>query len=180
MNNIINANDVIEPKVKYRGSVKILYMDKASGKTRIIKKHNQGGPGLFSAICRMLGGLDVTDYVPSYIYGYNAIYSDENKNAAKQMFTQKITFASTPVLYMINNQGLEQASNSGEKANVVEYTFMVPMANLKSTSGNDSIKCLVLYNNRGDKCAQLNLESHEEIKLNLTNNILIYWKLKFE
>lgn len=167
-NKILQINDIIEPQVDYRGSVKILYIDKSSGKTKTIKRHNKGGKGLFTAICRSLVGLDVTNYVPSYIYGYNS------KDAL--LFTQKITYASTPMLYNAD-QGREKLAAEGTEANIVQYTFLVPITSLRSTS--ESIRKLKLFNNNNEECAVLELDEHSAISTNLGANILIYWKLRF-
>ena len=167
MDKILQINDIIEPNVEYRGSVKILYIDKDSGKAKIIKRHNEGGVGLFTAICRALVGLDTNMYAPSYIYGYSA--------SGMQLFTQKITYASTPLLYN-NVDGVERLAVDATAANVIQYTFLVPITSLKSTS--EDIAKLILYNNERQVCAELDLTS-DPISTSLGANILIYWKLKF-
>lgn len=171
-NKILHVTDTIEPQVKYRGSVKVLYMDKHSGKTKILRKHNSGGPGLFTAICRMLVGLDANDFVPSYIYAYS-----NRDGGGKQLFSQKITYASTPVLYK-SVEDSDIIAETAELANIVQYTFMIPATSLKSRT--DQIKCLMLYNSRNEICAKINFDDIEAIETAVGSNILIYWKLKFE
>lgn len=173
MDKILNVSDVIEPKVKYRGSVKVLYIDKNSGRTKIIKKHNSGGSGLFTAICRTLIGLDSKNYIPSYVYAYTA-----HDGEGKQLLSQKITYASTPLLYKTNAKGEDVIAESSEVANIVQYTFMIPATSLKSR--DQKIRCLILYNNRNEICAKLNFNDLETIETSVGSNILIYWKLKFE
>lgn len=169
MNTLVNITDIIEPQVKYKGSVKVLYIDKSSGKTKIIKKNNSGGPGLFTAICRMLIGLDSHEFVPSYIMGYNP--------GGSQLFTQDITFASTPVLYRTEEGGqTDSIAESATSADTVQYTFMVPANNLVSRT--QKITTIKLFNSRDEVCATLDLQN-EAIETAIGSNILIYWKLKF-
>ena len=171
MDKILNINDIIEPGVEYRGSVKILYMDRISGKARILKKHNAGGPGLFTAICRMLISLPTSNHIPSYIKGLDA----NNNN----LFTQKIRYATTPSLYKTDEATqIDKLVNDAMNANVILYTFLIPVTGLKSSK--NAITKLVLCNENDVECATLELDADEQIETNVGTNILIYWKLKFE
>lgn len=172
-NKILNVSDVIQPQVKYRGSVKVLYIDKNSGKTRVLKRHNKGGAGLFTAICRMLVGLDSKDFIPSYISAYS-----EHDGAGRQLLAQRLTYASTPVLYKTVSEDEDVIAESAELANAIQYTFMIPATSL--ISNQVPIKCLILYNSRNEVCATLNFDDLEKIDTKVGSNILIYWKLKFE
>ena len=172
MDKILHINDIIEPKIKYRGSVKVLYIDNKTGKAKVIKKHNAGGPGLFTSICRMLLGLPTAEYVPSYILGYT-----EQNGQGRQLFTQRIAYASTPILYEVQD-GKDKVAADEQTASVIQYTFLVPVTSLKSSTG--TIKSLLLYNNKNQVCAQLDFDDADAIDTNLGANLLIYWKLKFE
>lgn len=172
MDKILHIDDVIEPQVKYRGSVKVLYIDKKSGKARVIKKNNSGGPGLFTAICRMLTGLDCTSFIPSYIYAYTL-----QDGGGRQLLAQKITYASTPTLYKTSGD-TDTVAESADLADAIQYTFMIPATSL--VARGSTIKCLILYNDRDEVCAKLNFDQFEEIETAVGSNILIYWKLKFE
>lgn len=161
----LNITQVINPAVEYNGAVKIIYLDKGKNSSlKVINKKNSGDVGLFTAITRALVGFNVKDFTPSYIMGY---FDIAGQNAA---FASPITFASTPILY--NNDSI--AVNANE-ANMLQYTFMVPATSL--TSRTQSISLLRLYNNKQQVCASLVLE--DDISTNISSNILIYWKLKF-
>lgn len=173
MNNILNVVDTIKPQVKYKGSVKVLYIDKRSGKAKTLRRHNSGGEGLFTAISRMLIGLDTAEFIPSYIMAYNA--------GGAQLFTQDIGYASTPVLYKSVTNGSGEVigdaiAESAESADIVQYTFMIPANNL--VSRQQKIVKIKLFNKKGKLCAELDL-TDAAIDTAIGSNILIYWKLKF-
>lgn len=171
--NTLNISSEIKPQIRYRGSVKILYIDKNSGKARMIKNHNSGGIGLFTCICRALIGMDSSKHMPSYIYAYTDNTDiNQQQHATNQVLAQKITYASTPLLY----KGDELATDY-DNADCVEYTFMIPSTSIMITDAD--IKSLVLYNNLNQICAILNLPDEESISTSTGYNILIYWKLKF-
>lgn len=160
----VTITDTIQAQISYTGSVKILYMDRRDGKTKIIKEHNTGDLGLFTAITRCLAGMPADEYLPSYIMGYYEGGLDQ------EAFTQHIGFASKPVLFLDDKIG------DGSSNNIVQYTFMVPINNL--IERGPKIDRLVMYNKQGQVCATLNLVDNK-IETNVASNILIYWKLKF-
>lgn len=167
--NLIGITETFHPQVKYRGFVKILYIDRNSGRTRVIRQHNAGDEGLFTAITRALAGYDIQNHLPLNVMGYDV--------SGQEMFAQKIGYSSTPVLYSSKEAGDSVAINLDEGVNMIQYTFMIPANSLIATT---DICKLVLFNKLGKKCATLDLPVGEQISTNTGSNILIYWKLKFE
>lgn len=165
----VGITDTFHPEIRYKGFVKILYIDKNNGKAQVIRKQNSGGYGLFTAITRALAGYPVHNHIPVNLMAYDA--------AGNPVFAQNIGYSSAPILYQSTTGGDSVAINIDENINMIQYTFMIPANSLIATT---DIAKLVLYNKLGQECAILELSSGQRINTTTGSNILIYWKLKFE
>lgn len=166
MNNNIIINDKIQANINYSGNVTIKYINKANGKVEIISKHNTPNDGLFTCITKMLSRLNFSTYMPSRIMGYS--------EAGEELFTQPISYASTPNVVYIDSTGQEIFNSP--VTNALEYTFVIPFNNIRDTTS--AIKTLTLFNDISDmnsdesKCATVTLET--PISTNIDSGILIY------
>lgn len=165
----IGITDTFHPEIRYKGFVKILYIDKNNGKTHVIRKQNSGGQGLFTAITRALAGYPVQNHLPINLMAYDG--------AGNPVFAQNIGYSSAPILYQSSAAGDVVAIDINENINMIQYTFMIPANSLIAST---DICKLVLFNKLGQECAVLNLEHGQRISTTTGSNILIYWKLKFE
>lgn len=159
MNSNVKTNDAII----YSGSVYIQY--RYGKKTRYINRHNEGKLPLFTAIVFALGDRteEAKSYMPKYIMAL-----DDNVNDPKCL-TSKLLLQDRKYY---NNGTLE----SGNGANTIRYTFVIPVANMYP---GRQITKLQLINERNEVCAEIDLKEGREISTNIGANLLIYWDLTF-
>lgn len=157
MNSNVKTNDAII----YSGSVYIQY--RYGKKTRYINRHNEGKLPLFTAIVFALGDRteEAKSYMPKYIMAKNSAEAD--------CLTSKLLLQDRKYYY-------DGTLESGNGANKIRYTFVIPVANMYP---DKEITKLQLINERGTVCAEIDLKEGREISTNIGANLLIYWDLTF-
>lgn len=193
--NTKKQNNNSSTTIKYKGNVTIKYVDK-TGKPRQVSKHNEGKLGLFTFLSLCLAGAQKTAqiYAPSRL----GLYNQDDSTLVTTALSNFIPYYSSPKTYYQNSQG--QWIEGTDNCSKVVYSFLVTPQSLNSSS-SDITTCNLLrlvssnYTNNessgnSDKylCAEMQLLNtptqngtlNEQIQLDGTSNILIYWELTFE
>ena len=161
MNTNIKTNDLIS----YRGNVHIQY--RYGKKTRYINRRNEGKLPLFTAIVFALG--DRTEEAKSYMPKYIMALDDDDDVDNQKCLTSNLLLQDRKYYY-------DGTPESGNGANTIRYTFVIPVANMYP---GRQITKLQLINERGKVCAEIELEAGRKISTNIGANLLIYWDLTF-
>lgn len=161
--NKINAREGII----YSGNVHIQYQFKK--KTKNIRKHNEGKLPLFSAIVSALGDDIVTarQLMPRYIMAKHKGDNDITGNClTSKVLVQGISYYNSSEFQAIGKT----------KADTIRYTFVIPSPLMVP---GKKINTLELLNSNDGICAEITLDSNNQISTDLGANLLIYWDLTF-
>lgn len=150
----------------YSGQVTIKYADTNNKECKYNIK-NSGTADLFTAIMKLLAGMDASSDVPIKLQGFTDELSQDST-----AFIQPIIYATTPIIYTTASTGSSEAQGEGA---FIEYSFVIPINMIKNRGA--TIKQLALLNKKDKICASIKLSPDQFIATNISSNILIYWKM---
>lgn len=168
-----------ESTVKYTGEVKVSVIKKKPIKT--IKRHNDGGDGLFTCITKALATEGIARYLPRYIVCYT-----KNGNTYQRVSTP-ISYSSSPTRYLGNNTS--PSLDSGE-SNKTQLQFLIPYSSFTVEVGDVvTVDRMYLINEQefsmgsdyfeNHYCAVVDFDDNSKIEVDSDTNLLIYWSLSF-
>lgn len=174
-NKKIKLTNNIKAHVDYTGAVEIVYFDVIQGK-KVINAYNSAKPQLFKSLVKFLAG-DSNNSIPSKI----DLYVKENEQYQSALIISIPYLTSPLILKATLNGDTYTYENTDSDCNCIGFSFIIPKGSFKTnlTQTETKISKLGLLDSEGQSFAELELSENEQINIDNTSNIQIYWRLIF-